>query len=95
MRKLLLHFLKLLAAPPADSGVWFGPSSSMYRPGCSPVSGLHGFWCLSVTGWTFQLCTWIGFALMVTGAARCLSAVTVVLQCSLPLADLVDLVLIG
>jgi hypothetical protein len=53
----------------ADSGVWSGPSSSMYRPGCSPVSGLHGFWCLSVTGWIFQLCTWTGFALMITGAA--------------------------
>jgi hypothetical protein len=39
----------------------------MYRPGCGPVRGLHGFWCLSVTGACFQLATYIGFALMISG----------------------------
>lgn len=69
---LLLAAIPLATADPLrhvlqDSGVWSGPSSSMYRPGCSPVSGLHGFWCLSVTGWIFQLATWTGFALMISG----------------------------
>ncbi|GFR45242.1 hypothetical protein Agub_g6346 [Astrephomene gubernaculifera] len=50
-----------------DAGIWDGPSSRMYRPGCAPVTGLHGFACLSVTGWLFSIAaTYSGFALMVT-----------------------------
>jgi len=69
---LLALAVPLVSADPLrhvlqDSGVWSGPSSSMYRPGCGPVSGLHGFLCLSVTGVTFQACTYLGFALLLTG----------------------------
>ncbi|KAG2424578.1 hypothetical protein HXX76_014458 [Chlamydomonas incerta] len=49
-----------------DAGVWTGPSSRMYRDDCSPVTGLHGFYCLSLTGWVFSIfCTYTGFFLMV------------------------------
>lgn len=33
------------------------------------MRGLHGFWCLSVTGVIFQLATYVGFSLMITGAS--------------------------
>lgn len=50
-----------------DSGIWTGESSRMYRPGCGPVSGLHGILCLSVTGLVFSiLFTYSGFILMIT-----------------------------
>ena len=49
-----------------DAGVWTGPSSRMYRDDCSPVTGLHGFYCLSLTGWVFSIfCTYTGFVLMI------------------------------
>ncbi|KAG2486720.1 hypothetical protein HYH03_014648 [Edaphochlamys debaryana] len=49
-----------------DSDIWTGPSSRMYRPDCYPVTGLHGFLCLSLTGWVFSiLCTYLGFVLLV------------------------------
>ncbi len=38
------------------------------RPGCGPVSGLHGFLCLSATGLAFQAATYLGFGAMVYGA---------------------------
>ena len=38
----------------------------MYRPGCN-ARGLHGFWCLSLTGAIFLACTYTGFALLVSG----------------------------
>ena len=40
----------------------------MYRPDCPDARGLHGFWCLSITGIIFTTCTYIGFALLVAGA---------------------------
>ncbi|GLC35409.1 hypothetical protein PLESTB_000567700 [Pleodorina starrii] len=50
-----------------DSDIWTGPSSRMYRDHCGPVSGLHGFWCLSITGWLFSIVfTYSGFVLLVT-----------------------------
>ena len=52
----------------ADSGIWTGRSSNMYRPGCN-ARGLHGFWCLSLTGAIFLACTYTGFALLVAGEA--------------------------
>lgn len=69
---LLAAAVPLVTADPTrhvlqDSGVWSGPSSSMYRPGCGPVSGLHGFLCLSATGAVFQTATYAGFALLLTG----------------------------
>lgn len=68
---LLLLALPLIIADPMrhvlqDSGVWTGRSSNMYRPGCNP-RGLHGFWCLSVTGVIFELCTYTGFVLLLAG----------------------------
>lgn len=49
-----------------DAGIWTGMSSRMYRPNCGPVSGLHGIWCLSVTGMLFSIAfTYSGFSLMV------------------------------
>ena len=39
----------------------------MYRPDCPDARGLHGFWCLSVTGVIFTACTYAGFILLVAG----------------------------
>lgn len=68
---LVLLSLPLVLADPMrhvlqDSGIWTSRSSSMYRPDCDP-RGLHGFWCLSVTGVAFTLFTYLGFALLVAG----------------------------
>lgn len=53
-----------------DGGLWDGPSSHMYRPDCGPVSGLHGFLCLSLTGWLFTIVfTYSGFGCMLAGVA--------------------------
>jgi hypothetical protein len=51
-----------------DADIWTGPSSRMYRPHCGPVSGLHGIYCLSLTGVLFSIIfTYSGFILMITG----------------------------
>jgi len=51
-----------------DVHVWeAGPnewSSSMYRSGCSHESMA----CLSVIGWLFEACTYVGFALLIIGS---------------------------
>jgi len=69
---LVLLSLPLVLADPMrhvlqDAGIWTGPSSSMYRPDCPDARGLHGFWCLSVTGVIFTACTYAGFILLVAG----------------------------
>ena len=53
----------------ADSGIWSGPSSSMYRPHCGHSERrLGGLTCLSLTGWLFTIIfTYVGFACMITG----------------------------
>lgn len=53
----------------ADSGIWSGPSSSMYKPHCGHSERrLGGLTCLSLTGWLFTIVfTYVGFACMVTG----------------------------
>mmetsp|Transcript_1565 Transcript_1565/g.2246 ORF Transcript_1565/g.2246 Transcript_1565/m.2246 type:complete len:174 (-) Transcript_1565:778-1299(-) len=54
-----------------DSGIWDGPSSHMYRPNCSPVQGLHGILCLSVTGWLFTIVfTYSGFILLIVSVVK-------------------------
>jgi len=52
-----------------DSGIWSGPSSSMYKPNCGHSERrLGGITCLSLTGWLFTIVfTYIGFACMITG----------------------------
>jgi hypothetical protein len=56
------------ADPPADSGIWDGPSSSMYRPDCGPVRGLSGMRCLSLVGILFTIVfTYAGFGLVIAG----------------------------
>lgn len=53
-----------------DAGVWSGPSSSMYRPDCSSVHGIHGLRCLTLTGWFFTIVfTYTGFASLLVGVA--------------------------
>lgn len=53
----------------ADSGIWSGPSSAMYRPNCGHSERrLGGIMCLSVTGWLFTIIfTYTGFACMIIG----------------------------
>lgn len=64
-----LRVLELGLCDHADSGIWSGPSSSMYKPHCSHSERrLGGITCLSLTGWLFTIVfTYVGFACMVTG----------------------------
>ena len=73
--------IPLVAADPTrhvlqDAGLWTGASSFMYRSSCEHADVR----CLSVTGFTFLMFTYVGFACMLggvlvsTGAARKLSS---------------------
>lgn len=64
-----LHGLVVGVPFSADSGIWAGPSSSMYKPHCGHSERrLGGITCLSLTGWLFTIVfTYIGFACMITG----------------------------
>ena len=51
-----------------DAEIWTGPSSHMFRPDCSPTTGLSGIRCLSWTGFFFTIVgTYAGFALLLIG----------------------------
>lgn len=51
-----------------DAEIWTGPSSHMFRPDCSPTTGLSGIRCLSWTGFFFTIVgTYTGFALLLIG----------------------------